>query len=242
MGNSRLGVWTVGAGLLWAAGLAVAGQAEVPEGYRVAQEVLVGDGTLLEVLEDLRITPQLHADNWGNSLDSDAFDESADIEHKPLLEAQARLVADSGETLAQKLLGYPLATVEKAPLNGLPSPAFFLTIDQTAPMGSYSGPVTEVLVPAQNRLDPVSYRTEAGERYPLVMAQTGKAAWQIVPATSGATESIQQVSSAPSADSEEFVTTYRTYRLVDGQWQSTTREQAGYWDMENDFPQPSAFP
>ncbi|MCX7080205.1 MAG: hypothetical protein NTV76_12840, partial [Pseudomonas sp.] len=230
MRTTRLGDWVVGLGLLCTAAFAAADQAEVPQGYRIALQVLTEDGSVLEILEDLRITPQLHADGWGKALDSDSFDDGADIEHKPLLDAEVRLLSDSGEMLAQKSLGYPLATVEKAPLNGLPSPAFFLTIDQTAPMGTYSGPATEVLVPGQRQLDPVLYLSETGEKHPLVMAQTGKAAWQIVaPSSGGATEEIVQVSSASSAENEEFVTTYRTYRFTDGQWTSASRQQAGYW-------------
>ncbi|WP_421548997.1 hypothetical protein [Pseudomonas sp. QD4] len=236
--------WTraLGLALMFSAASAHAEQGEVPEGYRVAQQVLVGDGSVLEVLEDLRITPQMHADSWGSALDADSFDASADLENHPLLEAQARLIADSGEVLAQKDLGYPLATVEKAPINGLPAPAFFLTIDMTAPMGSYSGPATEVLVPAQNQLDPLRYLAETGEKRPLVLAETGKAAWKVVPANDSATESIQQVSSAPAPQGEDFVTTYRTYRYVDGQWQVASRQQPGYWENESEFPQPSAFP
>lgn len=242
MSMSRLKGWTLGMGLFCSAGLALAQQAEVPEGYRVAQQVLVGDGSVLEVLEDLRITPQLHADSWGSGLDVDAFAEPGEDPPVAPLGAQARWVSDSGEVLAEKSLGYPMATVEKAPLNGLPSPAFFLTIDQTAPMGSYSGPASEVLMPEQRQLDPVLCQGENGERLPLILAQTGKAAWQIVPARDGGTESIQQVSSASSAQNEEFITTYRTFRFVDGQWTEASRQQAGYWDTESDFPDPSLFP
>lgn len=242
MGMSGFKGWVVGWGLLGCCTLALAQTAEVPQGYRVAQQVLVGDGSVLEVLEDLRITPQLHADSWGNGLDADSLADSADEPPAAPLEAQARLVSDGGEVVAQKSLGYPMATVEKAPLNGLPSPAFFLTIDQTAPMGSYSGPATELLMPEQSQLDPVLCQGESGEKQPLVFAQTGKAAWQIVPSVGGATESIQQVSSASSMDNEEFVTTYRTFRYADGQWTVATRQQAGYWDIESEFPEPALFP
>lgn len=242
MGMTKLKGWWLGLSLLCGSGFAVAQPSEVPEGYRVAQQVLVGDGSLLEVLEDVRVTPQLHADSWGNGLDADSFAQSEDDHPAAPLSAQARLVSDSGEVLAQKSLDYPLATVEKAPLNGLPSPAFFLTVDQTAPMGSYSGPATQVLMPQQSQLDSVLYLGEEGERQPLVFAQTGKAAWRIVPSREGGTESIQQVSSASSMENEEFITTYRTFRYVDRQWTVSSRQQAGYWDMESDFPEPALFP
>lgn len=236
------GLGALGFTLLWASGLAVASQEDAPHGYRIAQELLVGDGTVLEVLEDRRITAQLHAQSWGSGLDEETFDESTDSEHQPQLEARVRLVSEVGEVLAEQSLGYPLAKVEKASLSGLPYPAFFLTVDQTAPMGSYSGPATQILAPTQSRLEPVLYRDENGEQRPLAMAQTGKAAWQILPSASGATESIAQVSSAPASEGDDFVTTYRIYRWVDGQWTAASRQQPGYWDMESEFPEPSAFP
>ncbi|MGE7958943.1 hypothetical protein ACQKQA_20570 [Pseudomonas sp. NPDC089530] len=240
------GLAALGFTLLWGTSLAVARQEDAPQGYRIAQELLVGDGTVLEVLEDRRITAQLHAQSWGTGLDEETFDESSDSEHQPPLEARVRLVSEVGEVLAEESLGYPLAKVEKAPLGGLPYPAFFLTVDQTAPMGTYSGPATQILAPTQSRLEPVLYRTEKGEQRPLIVAQTGKAAWQILPAASGATESIAQVSTAPASEGEgegeDFVITYRTYRWVDGQWTTATRQQPGYWDMESEFPEPTSFP
>lgn len=72
------------------------------------------------------------------------------------------------------------------------------------------------------------YMGEGGERQLLVFAQTGKATWWIVPSREGGTESIQQVSSASSMKNEEFITTYRTFRYVDGQWTVSSRQQAGY--------------
>lgn len=65
MRNTRSSVWRLGVGLICLAGFSVASHADVPQGYRVVQQVLVGDGSVLEVLEDLRITPQLHARGWG---------------------------------------------------------------------------------------------------------------------------------------------------------------------------------
>ncbi|WP_248799447.1 hypothetical protein [Pseudomonas sp. MWU13-2105] len=219
--------------------------AQVPAGYRVAQQLPINDGQVLEILEDVRISPDLHRDLWGNGADPENLEDdllAADIEKTPLVEAQVRLLAASGEALESKSLGYPLASVEKAPLVGLPAPAFFLTIDETAPMGTYSGPATQVLMPSAGKLNTTLYRTPEGKSEALFLAQTGKAAWQVgAPGADGVAQ-IQQVSSSPAGEDEEFVTTYRTYRFQDGAWQLSSRQEAGYWDTESDFPQPSAFP
>lgn len=129
------------------AGLPALAWAELPAGYRLAQKLATEDGSVLQVLEDQRISAQLHKDSWGNGLDEDSFDEPGDLVENPLLEAQVRLVSASGDVIAHEDLGYPLAELKKAPLKGLPQPVYFLTIDQTAPMGSYSGPATQLLMP-----------------------------------------------------------------------------------------------
>ena len=219
--------------------------APVPAGYRVAQQLPIDEGQVLEILEDVRISPDLHRDLWGNGADPENVEDevlAADIKRTPLVEAQVRLLAASGEALENKGLGYPLATVEKAPLTGMPAPAFFLTIDETAPMGSYSGPATQVLMPVAGKLNTTVYRTSDGKSEALFLVQTGKAAWQVGAPTADGVARIQQVSSSPGGEDEEFVTTYRTYRFQDGAWQLSSREEAGYWDTESDFPQGSAFP
>ncbi|MGY2225471.1 hypothetical protein ACW9IK_22505 [Pseudomonas gingeri] len=229
--------------MVWA-GAAGAATAAVPEGYRLAQEMPTGDGGALELLEDARITSDLHQSLWGNgsTFDEDAFDDDAlakDVARTPIVEARVRLISAAGEEVESVGLAYPLATLEKAPMDGMPAPTFFLTVDQTAPMGSTSGPATQVLMPAQRKLQPMQYQTADGKLKPLFLAQTGKAAWQ---AGDSAPEILQVSSTAADEEGEEFVTTYQTYRLKDGVWQLTARDEAGYWDSESDFPQRSAFP
>lgn len=221
-----------------------AATAVVPEGYRLAQQMPTGDGGELELLEDARITSDLHQSLWGNgsTFDEDAFDDEAlakDVARRPIVEARVRLLSASGEEVESIGLAYPLATLETASMTGLPSPAFFLTVDQTAPMGSYSGPATQVLMPALRKLQPMEYQAADGTLKPLFLAQTGKAAWQ---AGDSQPEILQVSSSMADAESDDFVTTYQTYRLKGDVWQLSSREEKGYWEAEGDFPRRSAFP
>lgn len=248
----QLSALAFGIGLFGCGVSAMAADAALPAGYRLAQQVSTGGGDTLQVLEDSRITPELHSQLWGNASDPDSISDetlAADVQAHPLAEAQARLVATSGEIKAQRKLGYPLATVEKAPFRGLPQPVFFLTIDETAPMGSSSGPATEVLVPVEKALKPISYIAEDGKPHDLILAQTGKAAWQATPP-----DEIQEVSSVANfkaaakdtgdedGEGDSFVTTYRTYKFVGGKWTATSRQKNEYWESEGDFPERSAFP
>ncbi|MGU3308408.1 hypothetical protein ACLBW8_19360 [Pseudomonas sp. M5A4_2d] len=239
----RWGVCALFVALLGLPGIALAESATLPAGYRLAQKLATEDGSVLQVLEDQRISAQLHKDSWGNGLDEDSFDEPGDLVENPLLNAQVRLLSASGELLASEDLGYPLAKVEKAPIKGLPEPVYFLTIDQTAPMGSYSGPATQLLLPTQQQLKPVNYKGADAKVETLTLAQTGKAAWQIATPTEGGADELLQVSSFMDGDGDDdFATRFETYRFVDGKWQATWSQKAGYWDAENEFPARTAFP
>ncbi|MFB3302200.1 hypothetical protein [Pseudomonas sp. AMR01] len=225
------------------AGLPAMAWAELPAGYRLAQQLATEDGSVLQVLEDQRISAQLHQDRWGNGLDEDSFDDPGDLVDKPLLQAQVRRVSASGEVIAHEELGYPLAEVKKAPLNGLPAPVYFLSIDQTAPMGSYSGPATQLLMPARQQLKPMDYKGADGKVKPLTLAQTGKAAWQVATPAAGGADELLQLSSFMDGDGDEdFVTRYTTYRFADGQWQAASSQKTGLWESESHFPARAAFP
>ncbi|MBM9488211.1 hypothetical protein JBE38_19970 [Pseudomonas sp. ICBG1301] len=225
---------------------AMAWAVELPAGYRLAQTLTIEEGRQLQVLEDQRISPQLHKDSWGNGQLEDSFDEPGDLVDNPLLEARVRLVSAAGEEIAQQDLGYPLAKVKKAALNGLPEPVYFLIVDQTAPMGTYSGPATQLLQPATQQLKPMSYKNAEGKVQPLTLAHTGKAAWKVAHPASGGPDELLQVSCFMEGEGEgeedDFTTRYQTYRFVDGQWQSTSSQKQGYWDTESDFPARTAFP
>ena len=235
--------WGVVALFIALAGLPAVAWAQLPTGYRLAQTLVTQDGSVLQVLEDQRISAQLHKDSWGSGLDEDSFDEPGDLVDNPLLDAQVRLVSATGEVIAHEDLGYPLAQVKKAPLKGLPEPVYFLTIDQTAPMGSYSGPATQLLLPGKQQLKPLGYQGADGKVQALTLAHTGKAAWKIVTPTSGGADELLQVSSFMDGDGEDdFATRYQTYRFVDGQWHSASSQKKGYWDMESEFPARTAFP
>lgn len=225
------------------AGLPALAWAELPAGYRLAQKLATDDGSVLQVLEDQRISAQLHKDSWGNGLDEDSFDEPGDLVENPLLEAQVRLVSASGDVIAHEDLGYPLAEVKKAPLKGLPETVYFLVIDQTAPMGSYSGPATQLLMPAKHHLKRMDCKGTDGKVKPLTLAQTGKAAWQAATPAAGGADELLQVSSFMDGDGDEdFVTRYTTYRFADGLWQAASTQKAGFWESEGDFPARTAFP
>ncbi|RAS39326.1 hypothetical protein BX591_101665 [Paraburkholderia bryophila] len=217
-----------------------------PDGYHVIQRAPGLDGDSIELLEDERITPALQKQLWGTGASEEGLPGN---DPKPLAKAQLRLVSTSGAIAATRQLDYPLARVQPAPLHGLPGPVLFLTVDATAPMGSYSGPATQILMPPRQSLDPVQYTTDDGKTSPLVLAATGKSAWKISPARNGGADEIQQVACSPdfdkkdsTGDDDDFVTRYETYRFVDGKWLLARRQRPGIWESEQEFPKRNMFP
>lgn len=217
-----------------------------PDGYHVMQRAPGLDGDSIELLEDDRITPALQKQLWGTGASEDGLPGN---DPKPLVKAQLRLVSASGAIAATRQLDYPLARVEPAPLRGLPGPVLFLTVDATAPTGSYSGPATQILMPARQSLDSVQYTADDGKTGPLVLAVTGKAAWKISPSRKGGADEIQQVACSPdfdkkdsTGDDDDFVTRYQTYRFVDGKWLLAQRQRHGIWESDQEFPKRNMFP
>ncbi len=212
----------------------------IPNGYAVAQRVPAGDtgGDTLVILRDRRITPALKELTQGNGGNPDMMFEqgdprAAEFDRHPFLNAHLLLVSASGAVIAQKRLERPLADIKPAPLHGLPSPAFLLAVDRRTGMGVNNGPETQLLVPSEQRLDPVEAVAERGGigGGPIQLDSTLRAGWQIVPARSGGTEEIVSVSCQAGRGGQPLQT-YQTYRFRDGQWVVASRQRGECGEIE----------
>lgn len=219
-----------------------------PSSYSVTQRVPTGDvgGEVLMILEDRRIDPALREKMWGGSDDPDLlFDRgsplAAEFTRRPFLNAQLLLLSASSTVVARKQLERPLATIEPAPLHGLPAPTFLLTVDYSSGVGGFSGPAAQLLVPSERRLNPSEAVTDRGRSSgPIVLSSTLHAAWKVVPSHFGATEEIQVVH-CQSAKGDQTSEMYQTYRFRDGRWTVASR-QHGECDEIETFPAGREFP
>ncbi len=219
----------------------------LPSGYAVASRVAVEGrtGQALVILEDSRISAQLRERMWHVSADP-AFvlpgrsRLAAELARRPLRAARVRIVGADGATLAERLLDEPLAKVARARWHGLPAPTYLLTVDHSIGMGSYAGLSTTLLVPGESGLDPVTYAAPDGHSGILRLGETLKTGWQAVPGRAGGADELEQALCRPD-DKGRFTISYETYRTVNGAWQMTSRQEAGYWDNEA-LPPRSAFP
>lgn len=152
--------------------------------------------------------------------------------------AVLRLQGCHGELLDSMTLEAPLAKLESGLLHGPRSPTVLVTVDLTAPAGSYSGPLTMPVQIVGNRLSYAQARAGDGTLQPIVLAQTGKAAWKKVRV--GAADQLLVVRSEPRDG--DFTTSYRRYVYAKQGWTVRIRSQPGLWESDSAFPARRVFP
>lgn len=143
----------------------------------------------------------------------------------------------SGELLDRLTLDAPLARLDPTPLRGAPAPTYLVSMDLTAPAGSYSGPLTRLVQVSKGALQRVAATDAHGQRKPIRLALTEKAAWKRVRA--GAADDLLSISCQPQG--EGFVIFYYRYHPTHLGWQVRVRSEPGFWESDNDFPEPDRF-
>ena len=180
----------------------------------------------LKLVLDPRITPIELERQWASG--ESAADTPAVLE----------LYGCQGELLDRLTLAAPLAKLDPTPLLGTQLPTVLVTVDLTAPAGSYNGPLTLPIQIDKNRLTRAKARTRHGRREPIELALTGKAAWKKV-ARHGA-DHLLSVRCEPHGD--HFVISYRRYRPTRHGWQVHGRSDPGFWESDSEFPAQESFP
>lgn len=143
-----------------------------------------------------------------------------------------------GELLDKLALEAPLARLDAAPLRGAPAPTYLVSVDLTAPAGSYSGPLTLPIQVVKRHLQPAVAATPEGRLEPIRLALTGKAAWKKVSVQE--VDDLLFVSSQPLDNS--FVTFYRRYHPDRDGWKVSVRSAPGLWESDGEFPEIQSFP
>lgn len=152
--------------------------------------------------------------------------------------AVLQLQGCKGELLDSLTLESPLAKLDRTALRGVRTPTVLVTVDLTAPAGSYSGPLTKPVQVDGNRLVYAQARAVDGTVLPIVLAQTGKAAWKKLRV--GAADQLLAVRSEPRDG--DFTTSYRRYVHGKQGWTVRVRSQPGLWESDGEFPARRSFP
>lgn len=186
----------------------------------------------LELLTDARIKPDMS--------DADTFD----FPH-----AKIRVVGADGSVSQEKTLERSRATLDTAPpLYGQRRnlPTYLLTVDYSAGMGSYNGPITFLVevVNGAMRFAPVQGK-------PISLMRSLKTDWKFSPqkGRSGQTTDILEVSCRPRANiggnadpNKDFVTTYRRFHWNGRSWTKREKTRLGFWEDDGHFPPLTRFP
>ena len=152
--------------------------------------------------------------------------------------ANLELRGCKGELLDRMQLDGPLARVDRHPLRGTNAPTYLVTVDLTAPMGSYSGPLSVPVQVINHKLQRADATTSDGRIEPINLPLTGKAAWKKI--SIGTTDDLLAVNCQPQANG--FVTTFRRYHSTRHGWQVRMRSEPILWESDGAFPKARRFP
>jgi hypothetical protein len=225
------------------AGLAMEGQYLVAQEFSLRQKENGIDGTLRLSL-DKRLTPKVQGELWGHGEWSFVFPPGSRLyrDFLSLAPAKARLsIADhTGKIIAQRDLDRPLARLERWDPVARGNSLFLLAQDYSQGLGSYSGPVTTLLMVSDSAFHEVkALNTESHQWEQIRLMKSLKSGWRI--AQSGPKPEILSVSCHPKGVSH-FVVDYTTYMFEGSTWVERKREKDGFWESDDPFPKRSAFP
>ena len=174
----------------------------------------------LQLLLDAGLTPDVVEQQWGSGESSSK--KSAVLE----------LHGCKGELLDRMVLDAPLARLDPIALRGTIVPTYLVSVDLTAPMGSYSGPLTIPVEIDSHHLKRVVASTENKKHEPINLALTGKAAWRKIAKRGG--DEFFAVRCQPQGDG--FVTSYYRYYTTRRGWKVSKRSEPGMWESDGEFP------
>jgi hypothetical protein len=175
---------------------------------------------------DPRLTPAVVEQRWASG------------ELSSEVPANLELRGCNGELLDQLPLDAPLARLDNVALRGTEVRTYLVTMDLTAPAGSYSGPLTVPVQVIKHKLKRAEATTADRRIEPIKLPLTGKAAWKKV--ANGATDDLLSVSCQPQASG--FTTTFRRYHPTRRGWQVRLRSEPILWESDGEFPKAGRFP
>jgi hypothetical protein len=214
----------------------------------------------IELLEDARIRPE-HREAirqaWGfppcgAPIDSALTTLCRDLGGDSLPSAVVRVVSVDGTEIDRRALERPLGELSTVRLYGDARPTYLVTVDLSAGMGSYSGPLTRFAELYDGRL-----RWLLAARLPdessdtLTVAVTLKTGWRFWPRADGAGQDILLVACRPDFDAPtapdsdaKFRVTFTRFSFERGRWVERARSEPGFWENEDDssFPPRTSFP
>jgi hypothetical protein len=187
----------------------------------------------LELLLDSRLSEARQNELWG----------TGELEPGDLRFAVLQVVDLTGAVRDRLILERSLAHFEPETVTLPDGALWLLSVDYSASMGSYNGPVTLPLQVQEARLRPLEAVDEQGTTAPVRLMRSLKTDWRLEPARVGPIPDILSVSTRPDFDNQgEFVVTYARLSFDGHRWIRHTRRTPGLWESDGDFPDRELFP
>lgn len=157
--------------------------------------------------------------------------------------AVLQVVDVSGRVQDRLVLDRQLARFEREQPTLAGSSLWLLTVDYSAPAGSYNGPITFPLTVRDARIHMIDAVDEQGKSAPVRLMRSLKSDWRLEPAQRGGGQEILYVSTSPDFNKPgDFLVTYERLSLKEGRWLRHTRQEPGFWESDGEFPERQSFP
>jgi len=196
-----------------------------------------------QLLIDTRLTARIRDEMWGHGDWSFALDPRSelykDFSAFPPCNAKLQGVDRAGKVFAERVLDHPLAKLEA--LGGADNNILLLTVDYSTGMGSYAGLTTIPLqLSSQGFQDTDALNPGTQQREPIRLVKSLKSDWRF----SKGTKEVEILSlwCRPEPDGSSFNLIFTRYTFDGKQWFVHKRQEKGFWESDQPFPQQSAFP
>ncbi len=174
----------------------------------------------------------------------------SDAETTDFAPARLRAVTPNGAVAWEKKLERSRAELETAPpLYGTKTarPTYLLTVDYSADMGSYNGPITFLVEVVDGKP-----RYASVQNKPITLMRSLKTDWKFWPEKSkpGRATDILEVACRPNSAAKlsdenmdnDFVVIYRRFHFNGRGWTKREKSRVGFWEDDGKFPPVSLFP
>lgn len=216
--------------------------------YKVVQSISTKDGRL-QILEDARLSPSLERKMWDSCVNPSFILDESDPQvkvfaHAPLRPAEVRQVDDRGHQVAIEAPDAfsPIAKIEGRRLGPPSGTVYLVDVNNSACFGSYSGRGVLLMHFDRGVIRPVLVSHLNEKPTGLHLFNTLKTDWRIADPSPNHTV-INYVLCRPDASNPpKFTMRYITYRFDGSAWRATVREEPGFWESDQGFPDKIRFP
>jgi hypothetical protein len=252
MGMAR-SVAVLACGMMIVAGIGLAGEPPRPADAALGRQVVVrlmlnasahGIEGAVELVGDARIDARTRRplQDWYMFGFNDPPAVAPPVDVEALAEAELRLVASGGRTLATFPLQTPFAALQSVALGGDRPTDFVLETTQGG-FGQFTGSLARPFTVEAGGIRFLKAEGDRGEVEDVVLVRGPRTDWRIIPAVRGGGSEIFQVVCRPGEGGDDaFGEDYVAYRRSGTQWRRQQRQGRGYCSWPDGFPPLSSFP